>query len=438
MKKNKGKKIHLVGIGGIGVSSLARYFHSEGFFVSGSDSSSCPDDFKEKKIKTFIGHRKENLPEGADLLIYSHAVNFDNPELKQAKKMGVKIQSYSEAIGELTKKYYTIAVSGTHGKSTTTAMISKIMIQAGLDPTVIIGTKIKDFNNTNFKKGSSKYLVIEADESSAGFLNYYPKITVISNIEEDHLDFFKGIDEIVDVFKKFVVENVGSETLVVNSDDENISKIKKYFKGELLEYSIEDNKKEKIKLSVPGEHNIYNALSALCVSKKLSIEKEVALKALYNFKGTWRRFDEEDFILDDGKKIKIINDYAHHPTEVAVTIKAAKEKYPDKKIKVVFQPHQYKRTLHLFSQFRSVFVSSAKMTDSFFVTDIYSVKGRESEEVIKKVNSEMLCDGVDNVLYSGDLKKTGDLLKKNLQKSDVLIIMGAGDIYQNLKKYIKA
>jgi UDP-N-acetylmuramate--alanine ligase len=438
MKKNKEKKVHLVGIGGIGVSSLARYFHSEGFSVSGSDASSCPDDFKEKGVKTFIGHRKENLPEGTDLLIYSHAVNFENPELQQAKKMGIKIQSYSEAIGELTKKHYTIAVSGTHGKSTTTAMISKIMIQAGLDPTVIIGTKIKDFNNTNFRKGSSKYLLIEADESSAGFLNYYPKIAVISNIEEDHLDFFKGIDEIVDVFKKYIVENVKNETLIVNGDDKNVLKIKKYFKGEWIEYSIKDNEKEKIKLSVPGEHNVYNALSALCVSKKLSIKKEVALKALYQFKGTWRRFDEEELILSDKKKIKIINDYAHHPTEVAVTVKAAREKYPNKVIKVVFQPHQYKRTLHLFSQFRSVFLSSAKMVDSFFVTDIYSVKGRESEEVIKKVNSEMLCAGIDNIFYSGDLKKTSDLLKKNLQKNDVLIIMGAGDIYQNLKEYIKA
>jgi UDP-N-acetylmuramate--alanine ligase len=432
MENNKKKSIYLVGIGGIGVSSLARYFHSEGFKVSGSDASSPPDDFKEKGINTFVGHSKDNLPEKTDLLIYSHAVSFENPEIKEAQRRKIEIKSYSEALGELTKKHYTIAIAGTHGKSTTTAMMSKVMIEAGLDPTVIIGTKLKEFDNTNFRKGESKYLVIEADESSAGFLNYYPKIALINNIEEDHLDFFNGIDDILDTFKKYITENVKNETLVINSDDKNIEKIKKHFKGELLEYSIKDNEKEKIKLSVPGEHNIYNALSVLCVSKKLGIKREVALKALYDFKGTWRRFDEEEITLSSGKKVKVINDYAHHPTEVRVTIKAVKEKYPDKKITAVFQPHQYKRTYHLFSQFREVFSSSLGVVDNFFITDIYSVKGRESEEIIKKINSEMLCDGVDAVSYSGSLEETGELLKKNLQEDDVLVIMGAGDIYCNL------
>jgi UDP-N-acetylmuramate--alanine ligase len=435
MEKDK-KNIHLVGIGGIGVSSLARYFHSEGFFISGSDASSCPDDFKEKGIKTFIGHRKENLLEGTDLLIYSHAVNLDNPELEQAKKVGVKIQSYSEVLGELTKKYYTIAVSGTHGKSTTTAMISKIMIDAGLDPTVIIGTKIKDFGNTNFRKGRSKYLVIEADESSAGFLKFYPEIGVINNIEADHLDFYNDVDEVVSTFEKYITDNLKNKTIIINSDDKNISKIKNKFQGEVVEFSLKSNKKEKIKLSVPGDHNIYNALAAFYVARKVKIKKEIILESLFNFKGTWRRFQEKKITLKNKKSLNVINDYAHHPTELEVTLKAAREKYPEKKIVAVFQPHQYKRTHHLLSSFQEVICSSSSFIDLFLVTDIYSVKGRESEEIIKKVNSRMLCGSFENVIYSGSIKETGDYLQKTLQGEEILLIMGAGDIYGNLEKYI--
>jgi len=222
------KKIHFIGIGGIGVSALAGYYLKKGFLVSGSDlvASEITDTLKKKGARIFIGnHKKENLPQKIKLVIYSLAVKSSNPELKEAKNKKIRTLSYPEALGELTKRYYTIAVSGSHGKSTTSAMIALILKKANLDPTVIIGTKLREFHNRNYRVGKSKYLVIEADEYKGAFLNYWPKIIVLTNIEPEHLDYFKSLNREIKIFKRYISHLPKSGLLIINTDNKNTKKI---------------------------------------------------------------------------------------------------------------------------------------------------------------------------------------------------------------------
>ncbi len=431
-KLNKDYHIHFVGIGGIGLSSLARYFIAKGFSVSGSDVS-LQKELKDLGITFFLGHQKENLPQNTSLLIYSTAVLDNNPELVQAKKLNIKVQSYPEAIGEITKNYFTVAVSGTHGKSTTTAMLALIMIKAGLDPTVIIGTKLKEFDNTNFRKGNSKYLLLEADEFKAAFLNYYPKIAVITNIEEDHLDFYENLEEIMETFRKYVKNNLQKNTLILNDDDKNSKLLKEVADGKVVRYSLLSENKEKINLSVYGKHNLYNAQAALSAALEMNIEKDVAIKALFEFQGSWRRFEEKKVTFKNNIQGIIISDYAHHPTEIKATMDAVKEKYPEKEVILVFQPHQYERTYRLFNQFKKV-LSELKVS-KLLITDIYTVEGRESRKILEKVNAKMLVKETKRSVYTGDLEKTGQYILNNLQGNEIVVIMGAGDVY-NLEGYI--
>lgn len=422
-------KIHFIGIGGIGVSALAQYYISKGHKVSGSDlvSSEITDYLKEKGARVIIGSNiRKNIIEEIDLVIYSPAVKPDNPELKEAKELKIKTLSYPEALGELTKQYYTIAISGTHGKSTTTAMISLVLEYAGLNPTVIIGTKLKEFGGTNFKEGKSKYLVIEADEHFASFLNYWPKMIVLTNIEKDHLDYYKTLNNILKTFKEYIGHLDKGGILIANADDNNISKI---ISAKTKKFSIKDKESKKIKeiLKVPGQHNVYNALASLAAARALGIPDEISFKALSDYKGAWRRFDlsEKDI---NGKKITIINDYGHHPTEVLAALKGAREKFPDRKIYCIFQPHQRQRTFYLYKDFIKTFKEVSRLIDKIVVTDIYDVFGRETKTI--KISSQKLAKDAkkENVIYISD-SKLKKYIYDNLKSKDVLIIMGAGDIY---------
>ena len=424
-------KIHFIGIGGIGVSALAQYYLSKGYQVSGSDlvSSEITEALKKKGAKILIGkHRKENLPKNVDLVIYSPAVQKTNPELRAAFK--IQILSYPEALGKLTEQYYTIAVSGTHGKSTTTAMISLILIKAGLDPTVIIGTKLKEFGDSNCRVGKSKYLVIEADEHFASFLNYWPKIIVLTNIEADHLDYYKNLNNILKTFKKYVGHLPKDGYLVANKDDKNIRSIFSTTVKNVLWYSLKDKESRELQtiLKIPGEHNIYNALAALTLARTLKISDGISLKSLSEFHGSWRRFEIIKGNLG-GKKITIVSDYGHHPTKVRVTLKAAREKWPKEKIYCVYQPHQYQRTYYLFADFVKTF-KQAPM-NKIIITDIFDVAGREEGDIKKKVNSEKLVKAINKkgVVYLSK-EKILDYIRDNIREIDVLIIMGAGDIYR--------
>ena len=430
-------KIHFIGIGGIGVSALAQYYLSNDHKVSGSDlvSSETTALLEKKGIKIIIGkHKTKNLSKNTDLVIYSPAVQENNPELKIAKKYKIKCQSYPEALGDLTKKYFTIAISGTHGKSTTTAMTSLILIKAGLDPTVILGTKLKEFNNSNFREGKSKYLIIEADEWKASFLNYFPKIIALTNIEKEHLDYYKDINHILTTYKKYI-SNLPEKAVLIIKKDKNILKLKAQFKKlKIKDYSSSPKQIGKLKriLKVPGEHNVLNALTALTIAQTLKISDKISLKALSEYKGAWRRFEEQKIEIEDWK-LKIISDYAHHPTEVNATLKAMREKFPNKKIWCIFQPHQYQRTFYLFKDFVKTFKHAIDKSNinKIIITDIYDVAGREKENIKKKINSEKLVKEINkpSVIYLPK-QKIINYLKKNIKGKEIIIIMGAGDIYK--------
>ena len=442
------KSIHFIGIGGIGVSALAQYYLEKGYKISGSDlaSSEITDNLKKKEgVNIFLGkHLAKNLPKDTDLVIHSLAVLPDNPELKEAKKSGIKIQSYPEALGELTRKYFTIAVSGTHGKSTTAVMTALILIKAGLDPTVIVGTKVKEFGDSNCRvgkpvrqaQGKVQYLVIEADEWRASFLNYRPKIIVLTNIEKEHLDFYKNLNDILKTYKKYIGHLPKDGVLIKNAKCE-LRDAK--WQGKVQNFSLRQKETKKLRkiLKVPGEHNVLNALAALTVGRILKIPDKISFRALSEYKGSWRRFEEKKLKIRN-LKFKIINDYAHHPTEIEATIRAAREKFPRKKIWCIFQPHQYQRTYYLFDDFVKVFkgalrpVQKKQLIDKLIITDIYDVAGREEKKIKKKVSSEKLIEAINEPLatYIPTIKKAADYLKKNLQSEEVLIIMGAGDIYK--------
>jgi len=421
-------RIHFVGIGGIGVSALARHFIAEGWDVSGSDlkKSEITDELKDEGVRIQIGHDKNNIDSDIEKVVYTAAVNFDNPEIKEAIKMGIKIKSYPQALAEVSKDYFTIAVSGTHGKSTTTAITAMILIEAGFDPTVIVGTKLSQFGSKNYRRGSSQYLIIEADEWNKSILNYSPDLATITNLELEHLDSYSDIDDLIGTFREYL-SGLKDKPVILNDDDSNLKKLKvknRHF------FSVNSPIKEEIKkvLKVPGDHNLENALAAYKTAELLKIPKEKILRGIANYEGIWRRFEEKEITVS-GQKINIVQDYAHHPTELRATLKALSDKYGEKAV-AVFQPHQYKRTAHLRDQFIEVLNESEIKV---FVVDIYSVAGRESKEVKKKISSRELVEGVKNEKVDylpggfGEIKKK---LEEYLQRGKIIAIIGAGDIYR--------
>lgn len=429
--------IYFIGIGGIGTSALAKYYFKKGEKVLGSDlsPSEITNELQKLGIKIFLGkHRAKNLPKDTKRVIYSLAIEKENPELKKAKKLKIKCQSYPQALGELTKKHFTIAVSGTHGKSTTTSLIGIILKEAKLSPTVIVGTKVKEFSNSNFLLGKGKYLVIESDEYKDAFLNYWPKIIVLTTIEPDHLDYFKNFENYKKSFLKFVSHLKKDGRLILNRDDKNIFSLFKNKKA--IWYSLKDREAKKIKkiLKVPGSFNVSNALAALKVARFLGIEDKISFKAISNFRGIWRRSQIEKKKIFQ-KKVIFVHDYAHHPTEVKVTLEGIKEKFKKRKIIAVFQPHQYQRTYYLWNEFIEA-LRSTNVTQ-LILTKIYSVPGRESEKIKKMVSTKKMAKILNEmgkkVIYLPEIKDVFFWLKKNLQGKEVVAFLGAGDIYQKVK-----
>lgn len=442
-------KIHFIGIGGIGMSALARYFLAQGAEVSGSDAAES--EIIEGLRKAGVRIATPELPhpnpllekergQNFDLVVYSAAVKEDNQELIEARRLGVKTQKYAEALGELTKKMYTIAISGMHGKSTTTAMIGLMMEKAGLDPTVIVGTRLREWGNSNFRAGKSpltalgvnNYLVIEADEYDRSFLNYWPKILVLLNIEEEHLDTYTGgLADIMETFGKYISHLPEDGVLIANEEDDNIMKIVKSSKLKVQSF----NSKIKINnfnLKIPGKHNLSNSNAALAVARVLGINEKIATEALNDFNGVWRRMEYKGEI----NGAKIYDDYGHHPTEIKATLAGARELVEkNKQLWCVFQPHQYHRTHDLFDKFVSAFDGA----DKVILLPIYSVTGREDEEIKKKVSSEKLVQTINNkgeVSYIEKFDEAVACLRKNLKPGDVCVIMGAGDIYKLTEKLL--
>ncbi len=433
MISNKGK-IHFIGVGGIGISALARHFLFSDYQVSGSDICFNENiaDLQNNNLLFYKGHSKDNIPNNLDLVIYSPAISENNLELKRAKDLGIKTLSYPEKLAELSHDYFTIAISGTHGKSTTTAMTALILIEAGFDPTVIIGTKLKEFNNTNYRKGKSKYLLMEADEWKKSFLNYSPNIICVTNIDKEHLDIYSSIEEIIETFQKYISNLKENGVLILNKDDFNSSKLDLKSDSCFSKESLISEKIKKI-LQVPGSYNLENALAASKIAQSLGISEDIILKGLSKYKGSWRRFEEKEILIKN-KKHKIILDYAHHPTELKNLLEAVKQKY-NQKTYAIFQPHQNQRTLTLKKEFIEVFKNVN--TDKFFVLDIYNVVGRDFSK--SKINSKALVEGSENpdIFYiPGNLEDVAKKVIDSLHKDEIIVIIGAGDVYM-LEDYLR-
>ena len=431
--------IHFIGIGGIGVSALAKYYLFNGWQVSGSDlvATEITRQMKNMGATVHIGKPKASLiTKKIQKVVFSPAVQKDHSERQAARKNKIRDLSYPQALGELTKKHFTIAVSGTHGKSTTSSMLGLLLVKAGFDPTCIIGTKLKEFGNSNCRVGKSKYLVIEADEHFASFLNYHPKIIILTSLEADHLDFYKTLGNLIKTFKKYVRLLPKDGIVIANKEEKNIQKVLKGFTRRIIWYSRKQNDAKKVKsaLLFPGGHNVSNALSVLKVARLLKIPDKKSFKAFSEFKGSWRRF--ELFSIKTPKPYTLVSDYGHHPTEIKVTVEAAREKWPQKNIWLIYQPHQYQRTFYLFKDF--VKVLSSLPIQKLLLMDIYDVAGREEGSIKKRISSLRLTEEIQkkrppfSILHTPNAKDAKSYLSKNLKSGDIVMVMGAGDIYKNL------
>jgi UDP-N-acetylmuramate--alanine ligase len=431
-------KIHFIGIGGIGISALAQYCLKMGHSVSGSDlkCSEMTEKLKKLGIRVFEGHKPSNVPFDADLVLITPAVDEKNPEYLEARKRKIKIQTWEHALGEISKKHFTICVSGSHGKTTTTALIALILQKAGLDPTVIVGTRLKEFKDSNFRFGKSRYLVIEADEYKKSFLHYYPKAVILTSLEYEHPDYFKNFQQYLEAFKEYL-KILNDGILVFNHDDSEVFRLQEQFpKVKALGYSLKQKEALKLKkiLKIPGKHNVSNALAALTMARILKIPDSVSFKAISSYKGAWRRFEVFNIKMNR-KNVFLVSDYGHHPTQVNATISAAREKFLKKKIWVAFQAHQYLRTYYLFDDYLKAF----DLADEIILPEIYAVAGRENKEVMRKLSSRHLVEALKKrfeknkkdakVHFLKDFNDIPEFLKNRIQNGDVLILMGAGDIY---------
>ncbi len=441
------KRIHFIGIGGIGVSALAQWYQSQGWQVSGSDAarSIITDSLKKKGLKVTIGKVGE-LPKRISLVIYSAAVPRDHPERREARLLGILERSYAEALGALTKKYRTIAISGAHGKSTTTAMVGIMLVEAGFDPTVIVGTRVKEFGKSNFREGRSRWLVLEADEFHASFLNYHPYAAICTNVDREHLDFYKTFSRVKNAFRIFFSHVEPKGILVLNGDDKFLSRVK-FSDRKIFQFSLGGKRAATIQklLKVPGQHNVSNALAADLLGKALGISERIRNKALAKFRGTWRRFEFKGFmkvkrvypvrdpmpkasagalrrLISNGARV--YDDYGHHPAEIRATLAGAREKFPKSRIWCVFQPHHQERLRILFQDFTRSF----NQADRVIIVETYKVKGREKGQSYKGKDAVTLARRINGSDYALGAKAAQKILFPQVKKRDIIIVMGAGDI----------
>lgn len=442
-------KIHCIGIGGIGLSAIAEILINRGYIVTGSDmkESELTDRLTKDGACIFFGHDEKNL-EGVELVVYSSAVSSDNPELLKAAELGIPAISRAEMLGLLMKEYKnSIAVAGTHGKTTTTSMISLVLDDSKVDPTILVGGNLDQIGG-NVKVGNGEYFITEACEYVDSFLNLNPFIEVILNIDSDHLDYFKDIEHIVSSFRKFVRLVPSSGTVIaydgnpfVHSIIDGLNNVITFGLNESCTYyateisfghdgmpefcvNYKDEFLYRIKLAVPGEHNILNSLAAFACCHNLGIPAEQIAKTLERYTGTQRRFDLIGITKDN---VKIIDDYAHHPTEIKATLSAAKN-IPHNDLWCLFQPHTYTRTIALFDDFSEAF----ELADKIIIAEIYAAR----EKNIHKISSKQLVSEIKRkypgkeVYYFANFEEIANFVVNNYQNEDLVITMGAGDIYK--------
>lgn len=416
----KAQRIHFVGIGGIGMSALARMLHEDGKNISGSDreSTEITKDLQELGIEVFRGHDAAHISEKTDAVVYSPAIPEDNPERARAKELGITELSYPQALGLLSRDRFTIAVAGAHGKTTTTAMVYEVLRDT-LSPTLIIGSLLVD-THTNFVEGKKGYLVVEACEYKRSFLELEPDILVITNIEADHLDYYKDLDDIKNAFNELVRKVPKDGFVVCNLEEKNVRDVLNGVQANVINAAsfLDDD----IELAFPAPHNIENASKAVAVSQIFDIPRSDALVKLKNFKGTWRR-QESKGVMKTGAAL--FDDYAHHPTEIAGTLSAFKTLYSDKRIVVVFQPHLHSRTEHFFDDF----VTSLKLADRILLAPVYEARAEHKSEFTSKKLARALSAVHNDVVYHDSFEEVTRDLFKHTTAQDVVILMGAGDLY---------
>lgn len=466
-------RIHFIGIGGIGTSALARWFLSKGYKVSGSDASpsETTQELGKQGIKVFIGHKASNLDKNADLAVHTAAVKAENPEFKKAEELKIPIMSYAQALGGLTRQYKTIAIAGAHGKSTTTALMSLVLIKAKFDPTVIVGTKLKEFYGSNFRNGKGEYLIIEADEYANAFSNYYPWAAVVLNIDREHLDYYKNLSEIKNAFLDFIGNVKSGGILILNKDDGNLfslkNRIKKISEAKKIKvhwFSAGTNKNIYKRLSaslkIIGKHNVSNSLAVYELSRLMNIKEKDIFGALGSFHGAWRRMEYRGNLKSQISKLKtsVYDDYAHHPTEIKATLSGIAQKWPKRTLICVFQPHQTKRLASLFKEFSEAFDDA----NALILLDVFKVRGRD--KVSQNVNSKTLAKAIKNRVSKFEIRnsKLKNIIylphsqQKNIKKvleniicshsqhshkfvdsHYILVMMGAGDIYKMTDKLVR-
>ncbi len=431
MKLSDIKKAYFIGVGGIGMSGLARLFLHEGKVVGGSDR--LPSDITralgQEGVMMYEGHAGENIIEGTDLVVYTEAVNEKTEgyvELRKARELGIPTMNYFDALGMVANEYYLIAVAGSHGKTTTTAMLIDIFEEAGLDPSAIVGS-LRSKTKSNYKAGKSKYFIVEACEYRRDFLSLTPDILVITNIEHEHVDYYKDLGAVQQAFREFALQVREGGAVVVNWSGANIAPILESVTVRVIDYGKSFD--PLLKLKIPGMHNELNAAAATAAAELVGLKKEVSKTALKNFSGTWRRFEYKG----EMNGAKIYDDYGHHPTEVRATLQGARELYPDKKITLVFQSHTYTRTHELFTDF----VDALASADRVLVLPIYAAR----EENVSGVTHRKLVEAIKVKNPDARAFDTFDAaiadLRANIKNDDVIIVMGAGDITQVATKLVE-
>lgn len=435
-------KIHMVGIGGISMSALAHMLMHLGYCVSGSDRTETEIVRKlaEAGVNISIGHSADAVDD-PDLVCYTAAIHQDNPELVKARSLGIPVMERAELLGQLMQKYkFPVAIAGTHGKTTTTSMLSLVLLEANLDPSILVGGELSQIDG-NYKIGKEDYLVFEACEYVESFLHFRPYYTIITNIEEDHLDYFTDINHIIASFRKFTRLNSPKGCIIVCSDDKNTETVVQNIKTKVLRYGIigknndfyaenirinESGKCEfavfaygkevsRIELCVHGEHNVRNALGVFALAWELGIDAETIKRGLESFHGAKRRFETLGTVRD----ITVVDDYAHHPTEIKSSLKAAKS-VAKGDVWCVFQPHTYSRT----KAFAKEFAKALEMADHAIVTDVYPAR----EEYDGTIHSCDLVEIMDKGIYINDFGAIKRYILKEAKPGDMVITMGAGDI----------
>jgi len=422
------QKIHFIGIGGIGMSALARHFKNEKKNVSGSDRSlsDLTKKLSSEGIQIFAEQSEDNLGEDVELVVYTEAMSKDHPEMIAAKERGIPMMNYFEALGLAMNPYYLIAIAGTNGKTTTTAMTTEIFEVLGKDPTAIIGS-LRAKTESNYRAGKSKYAIVEACEYRRDFLHLRPDVLVITNLELDHVDYYKNVGEVQQAFKELILQVNENGVVITDTKHPMIAPILKDVSVNVIDYT--EYLDMSLELKQPGIHNRLNAAAALAVAKYEKLPMDEAKEAVKNFAGTWRRFQFKGHC----NGALVYDDYAHHPTAVAVTLQGAREAYPHKRIIAVFEPHTYSRTKVLFKQFAKSFAAA----DELLIVPIYAAR----EENVSGVTSrELAVEAIQyapNTRYVESLELAAEELKRSVTNNDVIIVMGAGTVTKLADELVK-